>query len=487
MRIFVRIKYNKLILYFLFIELFIFIGCENKKLTSQNDEIGLENYESTYDVIQGEIFDQYCISCHISGNSAAEASELILTSDTSYASLVNQHPHNFFAYNDGLLRVSTASENASSAHEGLGNSFLIEKIDALNIDHLNNEHPNYGGIMPPNFLTNGQIDFIKEWVRQGAPESGHVAELTLLDNIEKFDPEFIPLDIPDNGVQIHLGPFDVMPQQETEFFYYYSLNNPMDVFIKRVEIEMRTGSHHFILYIYPENFPINIEEGVQRHLRHEDGSYNESVLSIMPYQIFLTGTQWTELDVSFPDNVGLRLPANTYFDLNPHYLNYTDELIIGEIYTNLHYMDSEPEYIAEILQLNVIEELFLPPGDTTSIEKVFMFEDVLSAHNLDYENVNSIDIFQLFSHAHEKMLTFEVFFIDDDNNTEDVQLYYCNDWEHPPINYYGASYSEESIQIFQGEGLRLKATYYNWTDTALEFGFLSTDEMMILFGYFYTQ
>ena len=139
--------------------------------------------------------------------------------------------------------------------------------------------------------------------------------------------------------------------------------------------------------VLPENFPINIEEGVQRHLRHEDGSYNESVLSIMPYQIFLTGTQWTELDVSFPDNVGLRLPANTYFDLNPHYLNYTDELIIGEIYTNLHYMDSEPEYIAEILQLNVIEELFLPPGDTTSIEKVFMFEDVLSAHNLDYENV----------------------------------------------------------------------------------------------------
>mgnify|MGYP001310235109 CR=1 FL=1 len=35
------------------------------------------------------------------------------------------------------------------------------------------------------------------------------------------------------------------------------------------------------------------------------------------------------------------------------------------------------------------------------------------------------------------------------------------------------------------QGLTIEATYNNWTDETLEFGFLSTDEMMILFGYYY--
>ena len=95
MRIFVRIKYKKLISYFLLIELFIFIGCENKELTSQNDEIGLENYESTYAVIQGEIFDQYCISCHIAGHPTADESQsdLILTAEDYKKSKPNPEPY----------------------------------------------------------------------------------------------------------------------------------------------------------------------------------------------------------------------------------------------------------------------------------------------------------------------------------------------------------------------------------------------------------
>ena len=250
---------------------------------------------------------------------------------------------------------------------------------------------------------------------------------------------------------------------------------------------MRTGSHHFILYTYPDNFPIYLEEDIERHLRNEDGSYNESVLSIMPYQIFLTGTQWPELDVVFPDNVGLRIPANTFVDQNTHYLNYTNETYIGEVYTNLHFMESPPDYIAEILQLAVIDGLYLPPMDTTTIERTFMFDDILDVYNLDSNSINTIEIFQLFSHAHEKMLTFEVFYVDDNIQTEDLQIYYTDDWEHPPINYYGDSYDNEGIHILPGEGIKLKATYYNPSNEPVEFGFLSTDEMMILFGYFYTQ
>ena len=253
---------------------------------------------------------------------------------------------------------------------------------------------------------------------------------------------------------------------------------------------MRSGSHHFILYTYPEDFWIAIENSTERHLRNPDGSYNESVLSIMAYQVFFTGTQWPQLDVTFPVGVALRIPPNTAIDQNPHYLNYSDDIIQGEVFTNLHFAETEPEHVAEILQLNVIEELSLPPGDTTTIEKTFMFEDILIENGLDplsSTTIDKINIFQLFSHAHEKMLVFEVFFIDNNPTTTDSLIYYNDDWEHPPINYYGEGYLYDAIELFSEEGLKLRATYYNWTDEALDFGFLSTDEMMILFGYFYIQ
>ena len=119
-----------------------------------------------------------------------------------------------------------------------------------------------------------------------------------------------------------------------------------------------------------------------------------------------------------------------------------------------------------------------------------MFENILIENGLDSLSISTIDkinIFQLFSHAHEKMLEFEVFFIDNDPSTSDSLIYYNDDWEHPPINYYGEGFLYDAIELFPEEGLKLRSSYYNWTDTPLEFGFLSTDEMMIIFGYFYTQ
>ena len=493
-----RIKNSKLILYVFYIYIFVFISCESEPdMPPPQDDIPLEDYESSYDIIQGEIFDKYCISCHIEGNPHAVESGLILTGDISYESLINVIPNNEYAAGDSLFRVSTASSSDTSAHQGLWESFLIEKIDAPRIDHLYNDHPGYNSIMPLGgpYLTNGHIAFIGDWIIKGAPKTGHVADITSLDDIERYDSTFTPLAIPENGIQIHLGPFEVLPQQETEFFYYSELNDSIDLYINRIEIEMRSGSHHFILYTYPENFWIAIEDSVERHLRNPDGSYNESVLSIMAHQVFFTGTQWPQLDVAFPTGVALRIPPNTAIDQNPHYPNYSDDIILGEVYTNLHFADAEPEHIAEILQLNVIEELYLLPNKTTTIEKIFMFEDILIENGLDSLSITTIDkinILQLFSHAHEKMLIFEVFIIDNDPSTEDEQIYYNNDWEHPPINYYGEGWVYEhlvypAIEIFPEEGLRLKASYYNWTDEALGFGFLSTDEMMILFGYFYTQ
>ena len=85
---------------------------------------------------------------------------------------------------------------------------------------------------------------------------------------------------------------------------------------------------------------------------------------------------------------------------------------------------------------------------------------------------------QVFSHAHEKMTEFVVEISGGDRNGE--VIYWTNDWEHPPIINF-----DPPIILFEGQGLKLKATYDNWTSRPITFGFKSTDEMMILFGWYY--
>ena len=182
------IKNCKLILY---IYIFIFICCESEPdiQPPEDEEMLLEDYGSSYNIIQGEVCDNHCIRCHIAGNTYAAESGLILTADISYESLINVIPNNEKAARDGLFRVSSAG-----GIQGTNKSFLIEKINAPNMDHFYDDHDEYGSIMPigPLYLTNGQIDFIWDWISEGAPDTGHVAYLAFLDNIEIIYPEFTP-------------------------------------------------------------------------------------------------------------------------------------------------------------------------------------------------------------------------------------------------------------------------------------------------------
>ena len=111
----------------LLVGLLFLISCDNDDSvpTSNDDqENQLQNYESTYAVIQGEIFDKYCISCH---NLENPSGNLVLTSDSSYIHLVDEIPYHYGTHGpefEYMRRVSSMSADPSSEHEGLYNSFL---------------------------------------------------------------------------------------------------------------------------------------------------------------------------------------------------------------------------------------------------------------------------------------------------------------------------------------------------------------------------
>lgn len=435
------------------------IGCKKDA-----ESPSFERYESSYALIQGEIWDVACISCHTAGSSFATQSDLVLTGNVSYEQLINRAPKNQSAKEDGLTLLG------EDGLESIYKSFLWEKINAPDQEHFYADHPEYGSLMPlgGDPLTNGQLEFIRQWILSGAPKEGHVADLDVLADESKFENvPFSALPAPEEGIQFHVEPFDVKPNSEREFFIYQNLNNPAPIYVKLVEISMRPGSHHFIFYNFPDEYPTSLlpTENVMRDIYNEDGSQNIFNMIHMRDHQFVTGTQWPRMTYSFPEGVALEIPANSGLDMNGHYANRTEENLIGEIYGNLHTVEAEEvEHIARILNLNYVD-FWLPAGEITTISKTYTFND-------------SRNIFQLWSHAHEHMTEFNVYI---EGGQRDGELIYVSyDWEHPPILQL-----DPPVALNAGEGLRIETTYDNWEDHDLGFGLLSSDEMMILFGAYY--
>ena len=435
----------------------IFAACK------QEEEIN-QSPQSSWEIIQSQILEPNCVTCHESGTSFARQSDLILTKELAFDQLINRQPNNQAARNDGLELVGT------KGLESLYNSFLWEKINTHDFEHYYEDHPEYGELMPlggPS-LTDGELEYIEAWIKAGAPENGFPVANSVLENTNRFEfpeEEYIGLPQPEQGMQLNIGPFDVDPNFEREFFYYQPLNNDQEILINRVEITMRKGSHHFILYDFPElDFP---ESETFRDFRSSTEALNFNTIASIVNQRFVFGTQWRNIDYQFPEGVALKVPANWGFDLNSHYVNRSNESMQGEVAINLHTVDkSEVVFEAQNIFLNNTQ-FSLPPQQVSTVEKTWTFNERRY-------------IFQLFSHAHEHMTEFKIFITGGPRDGELV--YFAKDWEHPPLLEL-----DPPIILEAGEGLKAETTYNNNTDRTLQFGLFSVDEMMIILGAYYTD
>ncbi len=426
-----------------------------------------EGGASTWGIIRDRILGPSCAGCHSEGTTFAKQSKLLLTPDVAYEQLVNRKPVNTYALDDGLELVGT--EGLAS----IGKSFLWEKINTAERQHFYDDHPGYGSLMPlgADPLTDGELKFILQWILEGAPEHGVVAKVAGLANLERYSPPpFTPLAKPGSGIQLHVGPFDVPANFEREFFMYKELNNQQPVYVNRVQIEMMQGSHHFIGYLLDSTAPTLVKRllfipNKIRDLHLPDGSDDPLVLTTMAFHDFFTGTQTPRLDYEFPKGVALKLPAQTGLDLNTHYVNRTDKPSTGEVYMNLHTIEkSDVKHEAKIINFNNTD-IDLPPNRITTV-------------TADFRASEKMNVFQLFSHSHEKTIEFRVEIAGGKRDGELIYISY--DWEHPPVMKF-----DPPLVINRGEIVRLKTSYNNWTDETINFGLRSVDEMMILFGAYY--
>jgi hypothetical protein len=424
----------------------------------------VEQQLDTFQIIQGQILDKNCATsgCHASPNDGSfKQHGLVLEKSVAFANLVNALPMNTNAKTDGLLRVKPFKADQS---------LLFHKLQQTPSTH---HGADYGNPMPLGLspLKNGQIEFIRRWIEAGAPEKGTVVDEVVLKDTTVTYPKFEALAPPaaGQGLQMTLPQFEVAPKFEREFFYYKAVGNKEPLLVNKVEIKMRSGSHHFILYGFEGSTPSSIipKPDVIRDLRNPNGSYNFLTVASMGYHVFWAGTQTSYHNYTFPEGTALEIPANFYFDMNSHYVNKGVAPIPGEVSINLYTVPaSQVRRKVQVINWGN-QNLNLTANQRTTATKSFRVNKRTS-------------IVSLTSHMHKLGEKFVIKIAGGARNGEIV--YTATDWEHPEIINFA-----QPIILNAGEGLTSEITYNNTTNKMVNFGLTSEDEMGIIFGYYYEE
>lgn len=405
--------------------------------TTPTDTISKVPPVASFTLLQTELFTK---SCAISGCHAGTmpTGGLSLNPEVAWKNLVGIVPENEAAAAEGFQRVMPGQPERS---------FLLKKLSG-------ELGPNHGARMPLGSaaLDSGKLEFIRQWIAAGAPDTGVVANAQLLAGGSS---EFIPLPAPVSGFQLHLLPFDIPANSNREIFV--TQNSPLasGTYVSGYDVKMRNNSHHFILYTYPKGTTSFPAIGKVRELGKDMDEFFSK-------RIFFLGSQTANDSYRFPPGVALQLPANTVFDLNSHYVNPNQTIAQGEVYVNLH-TTTTVQRVAQVLFASQTD-ISLPPYQTTTVK-----DSIQSPLNAD--------IFMLTSHMHKHGQQFKAY-IRRLNGKEEL-IYQSTDWHLPAVKTYDAP-----LRIQKGEWLRWEATYFNDTDKVIRYGNTSEDEMCIITGYF---
>lgn len=419
-------------------------SCRNEATVQVPDQLN----QPTFDVIQTTIFSQQCASsgCH---NSVSKSGGLDLSAGASFPNLVGARPSNTFAQLDGLLRVHPAKAESS---------FLFLKLEG-NLKGGYGERMPLGSSVP---MSSNRREFIRQWIAAGAPRDGVVADVRLLkDPISERD-EFMPLPPPQNGVQLHVRPFAIDPGREREIFVFERISAQETLYVSKVEIKMREGSHHFILYKYA-----GTDLGVGQ-VRDLEGSLPQEMFRIG--REYTIGSQTPLLSYELPSNVVIPLSPSQGFDLNTHYVNKGTEVATGEVYINLHTVPrTDSTKIARPIFDNYVG-FRLPPQQRTTVTRTTTVS-------------TPAKIFMLSSHTHKRGESFKIFLVG--GPYHGTLVYENTSWDHPPNVRYPNTAFPRIIDVQSGWGYRIEVVYNNDTDRTLTFGLTSEDEMCIVLGLYY--
>lgn len=170
---------------------------------------------------------------------------------------------------------------------------------------------------------------------------------------------------PEKGIQVGVNPADyknpdpefvLMPGREVTQNYYIDAQNAEAHYYYRVNLRMRTGSHHIINTVIPDR---------------SDGWTNETETGLGDPQFL--GSQRPDHDRPVgtlevpPENEGLgeRLEARQQFRFNMHHFNFGKDPMLREVWANVWWKpDNEvKDAIGGIAMFAPFQDSFIPPGE----------------------------------------------------------------------------------------------------------------------------
>ncbi len=412
------------------------------------------------------IMQTKCASCHSNANPeagldlegvGATAAERALD---VYAKIANITPSNAHAASKGYKHIYKGRPDRS---------FLFRKI-SNGFENMISSHTDEQGTMPPypnEQLTDYEKEVFRQWILYGAPSTGNVVDLSLLEDYytnggEEAFPTRPAAPDPSEGFQIKMGPFFIPPASENEFYLKYEVDLGEAKEVNRVHTIISPYSHHFITYKFPTP---DDAAGVNEGFRSNNGfAQNPIVTSVAE-----------TYDIALPNKTAFFWEAEEVLDLNSHYINYSpDKVFKAEGYLNIYTQDSgtalKQMYTVLVPNLGI----FIPNNGNVDTETAFV-----NAFGNPF-------VWQIGGHTHQLGTGYKIWKQTPSGDYGDlfydascpggipgcVSPFY--DYAHIPNRVW-----PEFFGINLSHGVIHEATYINDTDSPVSWGPLSTDEMML--------
>ena len=425
--------------------------------------------QTTYSQVYS-IFQANCITCH-DNSSPAGGLNLSAASATVYTSIVNANPANPAALARGDKRIKPGDPHRS---------FLLRKCQN-GLDADNGLLTGEGNVMPdgtsPVPLTNKEIELIRQWIYQGAPQTGNVVDTAMINKYYNGygiagTPAVHPLPTDPGSFQMHVGKIFINPLSEVEYFLKHNLNLPDTLEVNRIELFLNSQSHHYIIYKFLPGAASSFADGI----RIQDpvtgagssGGYNTMVSSF----------QGSRNDV-LPTGTAYQWETSSVLDLNHHFFNSNADSVLGsDVYVNVY---TQPKGTAAAIMYS----------DLITNTSIYIPNDNLnhsfSKADFNASATNMWNIWLLSSHTHKYGVDFDIFLRNPGGSTGTQifegfynttytfnQGYY--DWEHPPVELF-----DPLLTMNPRDGLIQKATFNNSGSAPVYFGLTTNDEMMLYF------
>ncbi|MCB0579674.1 MAG: T9SS type A sorting domain-containing protein [Phaeodactylibacter sp.] len=416
------------------------------------------------------IFQEKCVQCH---DHASPEAGLDLeeegTTESARAFKVRANLYNITPANQ-----AAAAKGHKYVYPGRADkSLLFRKVNqglepTLGLDPGENQSmPPYG--QPQ--LTNVEKELIRQWILYGAPAGATVVDETLLETYYAGTAQMAfpdgppPAPAEGEGFQIKMGPFYLAPGDEVEYYQKHELDLPADVEVNRVDVQIGTYSHHFILYDFNPGGSNNIPPGLRLNANHSD--------------IGLVAAVQEPTDLKLPQGTAFRWENQLVLDLNSHYINYSSTNVYqAETYVNIY--TQAPGTAAQEMKTELIANPNIPIPNNGS--------PVTHTQHLTF-NIGEVFVWGLMGHTHKYGTGYKIFRrLPGGQRGELIYDAACPrgvpdcfspffDYQHIPMRYF---LPLEPITFNAFNGLIHEATWLNDGPEAVGWGPTSDDEMMVM-------